>query len=223
MSHELRTPLQAVLGYADFLFNDPHASLTAEQREDVGYIYNGAVRMVTLIDQMLDLSRMEAGRLELECERVDLAEIIEQVRQDVTAQAEAKGLLIDISVPATLPPALGDPVHIRQILINLVGNAVKFTEQGSVSIGGSTAEDGIEVAVRDLGIGIKPEDLPHIFEEFQQVDRRLSRRYGGAGLGLAISRRLAEQMGGTVTAESVPDRGSTFKLRLRSSAGQPEL
>jgi signal transduction histidine kinase len=222
MSHELRTPLQAVLGYADFLFNNPSASLTPEQREDVGFIYNGAIRMVTLIDQMLDLSRMEAGRLELECEHVDLAEIIEQVRQDVAPQAEAKGLRIEVSVPATLPPALGDPVRIRQILINLVSNAVKFTEQGSVSISGSTTKEGIRLTVRDTGIGIKSEDLPHIFEEFRQVDRRLSRRYGGAGLGLAIARRLAEQMGGTVTAESVPNRGSTFKLHLRSSAGQPE-
>jgi PAS domain S-box-containing protein len=222
MSHELRTPLQAVLGYADFLFNNSSASLTPEQREDVGFIYNGAIRMVTLIDQMLDLSRMEAGRLELECEHVDLAEIIEQVRQDVAPQAEAKGLRIEVSVPATLPPALGDPVRIRQILINLVSNAVKFTEQGSVSISGSTTKEGIRLTVRDTGIGIKSEDLPHIFEEFRQVDRRLSRRYGGAGLGLAIARRLAEQMGGTVTAESVPNRGSTFKLHLRSSAGQPE-
>jgi PAS domain S-box-containing protein len=214
MSHELRTPLQAVLGYADFLFNDPSAFLTPEQREDVGYIYNGAIRMVALIEQMLDLSRMEAGRLELESERVDLAEIIEQVRQDVAPQAEAKGLRIEVSVPATLPPALGDPVRIRQILINLVGNAVKFTEQGSVSISGLTTKEGIELAVRDSGIGIKPEDLPDIFEEFHQVDRRLSRRYGGAGLGLAISRRLAEQMGGTITVDSVPNAGSEFTLRL---------
>jgi two-component system sensor histidine kinase/response regulator len=214
MSHELRTPLQAVLGYADLLLLGPEASLTPEQREDLSYIHSGASRMVELIEHLLDLSRMEAGRLELAAEPVDLAEIIEQVRQDVAPQAAAKALAVQIDAPASLPPALGDPDRLRQILLNLAGNAVKFTEQGTVCIRAREAGDGISLAVIDTGIGISPEALPYIFEEFRQVDGSLTRRYGGAGLGLAIARRLAEQMGGNLTVVSTPGSGSTFTLRM---------
>ena len=229
MSHELRTPLQAILGYADFLLSDPTGSLTAEQAEDVGYIRSGAVRMVALIDQMLDLSRMEAGRLELDIEPVALTEIIERVRQDVAPQVAAKGLTLSIDVPPSLPPALADAERLRQILLNLVGNAVKFTETGSVDIGASTTADGIAVTIRDTGIGIAPRALTEIFEEFRQVDSSISRRYGGAGLGLAIARGLAQQMGGDIVVTSQPGSGSTFTLRLpagrrsprRQGAGKP--
>ena len=194
MSHELRTPLQAVVGYADFLLQGPLESLTSEQREDLTSIRQGAGRMVTLIEQMLDLSRMEAGRLELATERVNIAEVIEQVRQDVAPQAATKGLTLAIAAPRRLRAALGDPVRIRQILVNLVGNAIKFTYAGTVRITAHASADRVTVTVRDTGIGITSEDLPHIFEEFRQIDSGLTRRYGGAGLGLAISRRLAEEM-----------------------------
>jgi PAS domain S-box-containing protein len=214
MSHELRTPLQAVLGYADFLLSGHPTTLTAEQREDIGYIHAGAGRMVALIEQMLDLSRMEAGRLELESKPVVLSEILEQVRQDVTPQAAAKALIFTIELPESLPLALGDPVRLRQILLNLADNAVKFTDRGTVRIAARATGDDIEVTVSDTGIGIAAEALPHIFEEFRQVDGNLTRRYGGAGLGLAISRRLAEQMGGSITVSSQPGTGSTFTLHL---------
>jgi PAS domain S-box-containing protein len=214
MSHELRTPLQAVLGYADLLLLGPPESLTSEQREDLEYIRQGATRMMGLIEQMLDLSRMEAGRLQLAAEPVDVGEIIEQVRQDIAPQAAAKGLHLKIDAPAALVPALGDPERVRQILLNLAGNAVKFTERGSVTIAAGAVDGIVQVAVRDTGIGITAEALPHIFEEFRQVDGNLTRRYGGAGLGLAIARRLAEQMGGTITVESTPGTGSTFILSL---------
>jgi signal transduction histidine kinase len=214
MSHELRTPLQAVLGYADLLLLGPPESLTSEQREDLEYIRQGATRMMGLIEQMLDLSRMEAGRLQLAAEPVDVGEIIEQVRQDIAPQAAAKGLHLKIDAPAALVPALGDPERVRQILLNLAGNAVKFTERGSVTITAGAVDGIVQVAVRDTGIGITAEALPHIFEEFRQVDGNLTRRYGGAGLGLAIARRLAEQMGGTITVESTPGTGSTFILSL---------
>ncbi|MCC7021323.1 MAG: PAS domain S-box protein [Thermomicrobiales bacterium] len=214
MSHELRTPLQAVLGYADLLLLGPPASLTTEQREDLTSIRQGATRMMGLIEQMLDLSRMEAGRLELAAEPVDVSEIVEQVRQDIAPQAAVKGLRLEIDIPAALAPALGDPDRVRQILLNLAGNAVKFTERGAVSIAADAVDGIVQVAVRDTGIGITAEALPHIFEEFRQVDGNLTRRYGGAGLGLAIARRLAEQMGGTITVESMPEVGSTFTLSL---------
>ena len=225
MSHELRTPLQAVLGYTDLLLLDGAASLAREQIEDLEHIRAGARRMMTLIDQLLDLSRMEAGRLELAAEPVDLAEIIEQVRQDIAPQIAAQGLALTIDLPASLPPALGDPERIRQILLNLAGNAVKFTEEGAVRITACRAGDGVEVAVRDTGIGISAEALPSIFEEFRQVDGNLTRRYGGAGLGLAIARKLAQQMGGDIRVVSSPGAGSTFTLRLPAArrARKPKL
>jgi PAS domain S-box-containing protein len=215
LSHELRTPLQAVLGYADFLLNDPAATFGAEQREDIGYIQQGATRMATLIEQMLDLSRMEAGRLELRISDVDLGAVIEQVRQDIAPQAEAKGLALTISIAPDLPPVHADPDRLRQILLNLAGNAVKFTEEGAVCISAAPAPDGgVDIAVRDTGIGIAPDAQERIFEEFQQVDSAQTRRHGGAGLGLAIARGLAERMGGQITVRSTPGVGSTFTLHV---------
>jgi PAS domain S-box-containing protein len=215
LSHELRTPLQAVLGYAEFLLNDPTATLTAEQREDVGYIHQGARRMVGLIEQILDLSRMEAGRLELKIADVNLGTVIEQVRQDIAPQVEAKGLTLVVDVPAGLPPVRADADRLRQILLNLAGNAAKFTETGSVTIAAAPApEGGVDVSVSDTGIGIPPEALSRIFEEFQQVDTPLTRKHRGAGLGLAIARGLAELMGGRIAVTSTPGEGSTFTLHL---------
>jgi PAS domain S-box-containing protein len=214
MSHELRTPLQAVLGYADFLLNAPPGSLTPEQRDDVGFIRQGAGRMVTLIEQLLDLSRMEAGRLDLAAGPVDLETILEQVRQDIAPVVTAKGLELTIDLPASLPPVLGDAVRLRQVLLNLIGNAVKFTDVGSVRVSAALAAGGVAVAVRDTGIGISEEALPFIFEEFRQVDGSFTRRYGGAGLGLAIARKLAEQMGGSIDVESSLGAGSAFTVWL---------
>jgi signal transduction histidine kinase len=214
MSHELRTPLQAVLGYADLLLADSVRSFSPEQAEDILAIHRGAARMVALIEQLLDLSRMEAGRLQLETKPVNLTEILEHVRQDIAPQATAKALALTISLPATLPVVLGDADRLRQILLNLVGNAVKFTEQGGVRITARATEDGITVVVRDTGIGISEVALPFIFEEFRQVDGSITRRFGGAGLGLAIAKQLAEQMGGGISVESKVGVGSTFSLWL---------
>ena len=218
MSHELRTPLQAVLGYTDLLLLGPADSLTSEQQQDLGYVRGGATRMMTLIDQLLDLSRMEAGRLELAVKPVDLVQVIEHVRQDIAPQIAAKGLDLHIDLPLELPPVLGDPGRLRQILLNLASNAVKFTDAGSVSIRVRSTEDRVDIDVTDTGIGITPEAIPLIFEEFRQVDGNLSRRYGGAGLGLAIAHKLAEQMGGAITVISQHGSSSTFTLRIPVAA-----
>ena len=214
MSHELRTPMQAVLGYADLLLVEPEGSLTSQQLEDIQYIRQGAGRMISLVGQMLDLSRLEAGRLELAIESVDLAKIIEQVRHDIAPQAAAKRLALCSDLPPRLPPLRGDPLRLHQILLNLAGNAVKFTEQGSVTIAASSTNRTVEVAVSDTGIGIAPDILPHVFEEFRQADSGMTRRHTGAGLGLAIAKRLAEQHGGRISAASTPNKGSTFTLHL---------
>jgi PAS domain S-box-containing protein len=214
MSHELRTPLQAVLGYADYHLLEPEDSLTAEQRTDLGYIRDGALRMMSLVDELLDLSRMEVGELDLKAEPVDLAVIIEQVRQDIAPLAAAKGLDLSIDIPPALPPVSGDPSRLRQILLNLAANAVKFTDAGSVHITASQAEEEIRIVVSDTGIGISAEHLPSIFDEFHQVDGSMTRRHGGAGLGLAIAQRLAKQMGGSITVVSEPGSSSAFTLHL---------
>lgn len=214
MSHELRTPMQAVLGYADLLLIEPGGSLTGQQVEDIHYIRQGAGRMISLVEQMLDLSRLEAGRLELAIEAVDLAKIIEQVRHDIAPQAAAKGLVVGSDLSPRLPPLQGDPLRLHQILLNLAGNAVKFTQQGSVTISASSTNGVVDVAVSDTGIGIAPDILPHVFEEFRQADSGMTRRHTGAGLGLAIAKRLAEQHGGRISAVSTPDKGSTFTLHL---------
>ena len=214
MSHELRTPLQAVLGYAEYLLADAGASFRDEQRVDLGYIQQGGRRMLTLVNQLLDLSRIEAGRLDLDRKRVNLAAVVEQVRQDIAPLATQKALALRIELPETLPPVVGDAERLRQVLLNLAGNAVKFTERGSVLVAADATVDGVAVAVRDTGIGIAPEDLPHVFEKFQQVDSSLARRHGGAGLGLAIAQKLTELMDGRITVESTPGAGTTFTLFL---------
>ncbi len=215
MCHELRTPLQAVLGYSEFLLEGSEGLLTAEQREDIGYIHQAGGRMIGLINQMLDLSRMEAGRLELATEPVDLVQVIEHVRQDVAPQAAAKSLSLQIDLPASLPLVMGDAERLRQILLNLVGNAVKFTDEGCVRVAAApTSTGGVDIVVRDTGIGIPPDALPFIFDEFRQVDSGLTRRHGGAGLGLAIARKLTEQMGGSIRVNSEVNVGSTITLHL---------
>ena len=221
MSHELRTPMQAIMGYAELLLAGPKQSLTPEQAEDVQTIKRGANRLVELVKQMLDISRLDAGQLELNVEPVSLASIVKAVRQDVAPQAAAKSLTLTIDLPVDLPPVLGDEMGVHQILLNLVGNAVKFTERGEVRISAEASEDQVAVMVNDTGIGIAPETLPHIFEEFHQVDRGMTRRYEGAGLGLTIARRLAERMGGRLSAESQPGIGSTFTLHLPAALPSP--
>jgi PAS domain S-box-containing protein len=218
MSHELRTPLQSVLGYADLLLGGHDGELNAMQQEDIGYIHTGASRMVSLIRQMLDLSRMESGRLDMKSEIVDLGAVLQAISQTIQPQAVAKGLAFHQEIPRALPEVLGDTERVSQILLNLADNAVKFTESGKVRITAQVRGDWLEAAVEDTGIGIEEGEIALVFDSFRQRDTRLSRRHGGAGLGLAIAQRLARQMEGDVTVSSVPGKGSTFTLRLPTAA-----
>lgn len=215
MSHELRTPLQATLGYSEFLLAGPEASLTTEQREDVTAIHQASQRMLALVNQMLDLSRTDAGHLQFAREPVYLAQVVEQVRQDIAPQAMAKGLTLQLDVSDSLPPAAGDAERVRQILLNLASNAVKFTPAGTVRIRTGVTNTGVmEIEVSDTGIGISADALPYIFTEFYREESRISRQHEGARLGLAISRKLATQMGGSIQVWSVQGVGSTFRLYL---------
>jgi len=219
-NHELRTPLQAILGYAEFLLNDQRAILSDEQRVDLGYIQLGGRRMLSIINDLLDLVRIEADGLTLRRESIDLAEVVEQVRQDVQPQAVQRGLELQLCLPEKLPPLQGDGERLRQILLNLAGNAVKFTETGSVEIAVAVDGELVSFCVRDTGYGIAPEALLQIFDAYHRADHGRAPQQG-AGLGLAIAQRLATLMGGQITVESTPGVGSTFTLCVPLSPPTP--
>jgi signal transduction histidine kinase len=204
-----------VLGYAELLLAGASDSLSLTQTEDVQTIHRSASRLVDLVTQMLDFSRLDEGHVTLTREAVALTQIVDDVREGVAPQAAAKSLPVRVDVPAHLPPVLGDTRGIHQILLNLVSNAIKFTERGEVRISTELTDGEVAVLVHDTGIGIDSEVLPHIFEAFRQADGGMTRRYEGAGLGLAIARKLAEVMGGRIAVESEFGRGSTFTLYLQ--------
>ena len=214
VSHELRTPMTSIRGYIELLIDGEVGELSVEQTEFLTIVDNNIRRLSGLIDDVLDLSKIEAGRMEMLIEPVDLAAIAARVVTELTPQAAAKGLTLLFAAPTSVPAVAADNYRTHQILVNLIGNAVKFTEAGEVHVSVRAVAAAVELAVADTGIGIAPLILPTVFDEFRQADGDTTRRYGGTGLGLAIARRLAELQSGSLRAESTLDRGSTFTLSL---------
>ena len=225
MSHELRTPLNAIIGFTGIILKGMAGPLTPEQSRQLGMVQAASRHLLALINDVLDISKIEAGELRVAAEPFDLAASVARVTATVAPLAQKKGLALEVGAVPPPGEAVGDGRRVEQVLLNLVGNAVKFTEAGSVALTAEAVADyrpredaapvpAVRLRVADTGIGIAPEDMAKLFQPFRQVDSTLSRKHEGTGLGLAICRRLADLMGGRIDAESRPGEGSVFTFTL---------
>jgi signal transduction histidine kinase len=214
MSHELRTPLNSIIGFADVLLEGIDGELNDRMREDVGLIRESGRHLRMLIGEMLDMSKIEAGLMELHYEPIDVPALAREIIASTRSLAGEKDLAIDLELDPDLEMVEADRTRLTQVLLNLLGNAVKFTKQGSVTLTIQQQNGDLLVSVRDTGIGIRQEDIPLIFEQFRQIDGSLTREAGGTGLGIPISRSLVELHGGQMWVESKPNVGSTFSFTI---------
>ena len=222
MSHELRTPLNAIIGLTDMLVGNAARFGTEKALEPLRRVHRAGTHLLGLINQVLDLSKIEAGKLELNLESISIPPLVEEVIGTARPLAEQNKNRLSVECPSDLPPIEADAMRVRQILLNLLSNACKFTKDGSIILRvrqvAHQGQDCIAFAVADFGIGMTPEQLGRLFEEFSQGDANTARQYGGTGLGLAITRRLCQMMGGDVSVSSEVGKGTTFTVRLPVAA-----
>jgi signal transduction histidine kinase len=214
MSHELRTPLNAVLGYTELMLDNIYGDMPQKMRRVAERVQSNGRHLLNLINDVLDLSKIEAGQLQLSLTDYSLKHVVDSVINAVEPLALEKKLAFKADVPPNLPPGHGDERRIAQVLLNLVGNAIKFTDSGEVTIKASAEDESFTVAVHDTGAGIAAADQGKIFEEFQQVDNSTTRKKGGTGLGLSIAKRIIEMHGGHIWVDSKPGQGSTFSFTV---------
>lgn len=215
MSHELRTPMNAIIGFSQMLLRPTtKGQLTSQQFDMVERILNNGKNLLALLNDILDLSKIEAGHLELKPESFNLTHLIHSTVEELQSLAAQKQLTLRVQIELKNPMVTQDPNRLRQVMVNLLSNAIKFTDEGDVSIEVTELDDRLQIAVRDTGIGIAEADLPHIFEAFRQVDQTITRRHPGTGLGLAITDSLIQMMQGEITVESQVGQGSVFRINL---------
>jgi signal transduction histidine kinase len=219
MSHELRTPLSAIIGFMDLLASEMAGPILPLQKDYLGRVKSAARHLVRIIEEILTFSRVEAGKEPLQLESLDCAALMRDVKELFEPQAESKGLSLVLSLPGAPVTLWTDATKLRQILINVVGNALKFTDVGVVSIEVTVGPERVHFMVRDTGPGIGEADLERIFDPFTQLDQTLTRIKGGTGLGLPVSRRLAQLLGGDLMVESIPYQGTLFTCWLPMQAG----
>lgn len=219
MSHELRTPLNSIIGFTGILLQGLAGPLNEEQRKQMGMVQSSARHLLALINDVLDISKIESGQLELARESFDLRASLEKTLQIVSPLAEKKGIGLTLDAPPDLGVLTTDQRRLEQVFLNLINNAVKFTEKGAVSIVCRPENTHYRVSVADTGIGIRAEDLPTLFQPFQQIDTGLARKHEGTGLGLSISKKIIDMMGGAITVESRWEQGSIFTVRIPKQPG----
>ena len=215
MSHELRTPLNAILGFSDLLQQPEFGALNERQAEFIRNIHASGRHLLNLVNDLLDLSKIEAGRMTLSTERIGASVLVDAVRASVQPLADKQGVTLEVDVDDALPQIDVDPLRVRQILYNLLSNAIKFTAPGGrVWLGATASGTHLHLAVVDTGVGIAPQDLERLFRDFEQIESPGGDKPEGTGLGLALSRRLAQLHGGDIAVTSVFGRGSTFTVTL---------
>lgn len=218
VSHELRTPLNAILGYTDLLIDGVYGRIKSDQRTPLEGVRRNAGDLLRLIEDVLNLTRIEAGKIELQAEKIDFVTLLQEIFIDLQPIVEQKSLALWLDIPEQLPVIESDRAKVRQILANLLSNAAKFTERGKIMVWAEAAphRSGVEIAIRDTGVGIPKEELPKIFDRFHQVDGSATRTFGGVGLGLSIVKEVVGLLSGEIRVESEVGKGSTFTVFLPS-------
>jgi signal transduction histidine kinase len=223
MSHELRTPINALIGYTALMLDRIYGDINPKQEESLRRIQASAQHLLALINDILDLAKIEAGKMPLHLEEVVLEELVGEIASQIEPFVRKKELVFECVVPPETPVMFTDRTKVKQILLNLLSNAVKFTHHGTVRVAVTAQGEAVRIDVSDTGIGIRREDLDAIWEDFRQLDQSRTREYGGTGLGLSITRRLVERLGGEISLSSEFGSGSTFSVVLPvRSAPMPE-